>query len=70
MTDIMWCPNCKTNREVKPKINWIITILLFILGIIFGIIYVAYCYIEKKRCAVCGTSVSQMQPMKFDNIQN
>ncbi len=62
MGDLMYCPQCGTNRLVEPKINWIIAIILLILGVIFGVIYILYCYLEKKQCPVCGTNAKLMEP--------
>ncbi len=46
-------------------INWIIFIILLILGVILGLIYLLYCYLAKQKCPVCGTSADMMQPPKI-----
>lgn len=48
------------------KVNWIIFIILLILGIIFGIIYLVYCYLKKQQCVVCGTNERLLEPPKSD----
>jgi hypothetical protein len=67
MTDILWCPNCNANREVKMNINWIIFIILLLLLFIGAVIYLLYCYMKKKQCPVCGISAEQMSPMRANN---
>ena len=46
-------------------INWIIFIILLILGVILGLIYLLYCYLAKQKCPVCDTSADMMQPPKI-----
>ena len=36
---IRYCTNCQKNVVAKTKINWLIFIILLILGIILGIVY-------------------------------
>lgn len=62
MAELRYCPNCKENRFVQMKINWIIFIILLILGIILGIIYLLYCYLSKQECPVCGMPANLMEP--------
>jgi len=58
--NIMWCPRCNCNRNVD-RINWVIFIILLILGVIFGLIYLVYCLFAKEgKCAVCGLEEHQM----------
>jgi len=53
------------------KVNWIIFIILLILGVIFGVIYLVYCHLKKQQCVVCGTNDSLMDPPKTDvELQN
>ena len=49
------------------KINWIIFIILLILGIVLGVIYLLYCYLKKQKCAVCGTDANLMEPPHMNN---
>ena len=65
MYDVMWCPNCQTNRVVKMRINWMIFIVLSIFTfLVLGFIYFAYCYVEKQQCPVCEMSTDFMEPRK------
>ncbi|MBQ8373427.1 MAG: hypothetical protein IJX35_03840 [Candidatus Methanomethylophilaceae archaeon] len=45
-----------------------ILIILLILGILLGLIYIVYCYLQKQQCAICGTPAEMMQPPRMENI--
>ena len=55
-------------RYLKMKISIPILIVLLILGILLGLIYIVYCYLQKQQCAVCGPPAEMMQPPKMGNI--
>lgn len=69
--DLRYCPECKENRYIKPKISWVCFIILLIWGVIgaiLGLVYLLYVYaIKEKRCPVCGTKESLMQPPRLEN---
>lgn len=65
MGEMMYCPQCHENRMTTMDINWIICIILLLLGVVLGIVYLLYCYIEKRRCPVCGTSSKLMEPPRY-----
>lgn len=65
MGELRYCPQCKENRYLTMDINWIIFIILLILGVILGLIYLLYCYLAKQKCPVCDTSADMMQPPKI-----
>ena len=67
MSEYKWCPHCKTNREAKMDINWIIFVILLIIGVILGLIYLLYCHYKKRSCAVCKTPAALMEMPKSDN---
>lgn len=69
MGDLMYCPTCGQNRITTVKINWIIAVILLLLGILFGVIYIAYCFMEKAQCPVCETSAKLMEPPHHDKMQ-
>ena len=49
-----YCDHCKKNVEGKVDISIPILVILLILGVVLGIIYLAYCYMSKaKVCPVC-----------------
>lgn len=50
------------------KISIPIFIILLLLGIIFGLIYVLYCYMQKQECAVCGLAADMMQPPRLSKM--
>ena len=57
---IMWCPRCNCNQSVK-RINWVIFIVLLILGVLLGLVYLVYCLFAKEgECEVCGLKEQQM----------
>jgi len=64
---LRYCPQCQQNRYCDMKINWIIFIILLILGIVLGVIYLLYCYLKKQKCAVCGTDANLMEPPHMNN---
>lgn len=43
--------------------------VLLLLGILFGVIYIAYCFMEKAQCPVCETSAKLMEPPHHDKMQ-
>lgn len=61
----MYCPQSHENRMTTMDINWIICIILLLLGIILEVVYLLYCYIEKRRCPICGTSSKVMEPPRY-----
>lgn len=50
------------------KISIPTLIILLILGILLGLIYIVYCYLQKQQCAVCGTPAEMKQPPRMGNI--
>ncbi len=68
MGELRYCPQCEENRYVKMKISIPIFIILLLLGIIFGLIYVLYCYMQKQECAVCGLAADMMQPPRLSKM--
>lgn len=62
----MYCPNCRVNRVTEVKMNWIILIILLICGVLPGLIYFAYCLMEKQGCPVCGTNKKLMEAPRSD----
>ena len=66
--ELRYCPECKENRYIKPKISWVCFIILLICGILLGLVYLLYVYaIKEKRCPVCGTKESLTQPPRPEN---
>ncbi len=70
MGDLMYCPTCGTNRMTELKINWIIAVLLLLLGIVLGVIYIVYCAVEKQQCPVCGTNRKLMEPPRHEKMSD
>ena len=48
---LKWCPSCKRNVDTEHSWNIAILIILFILGVIPGLIYMALTW--KGRCPIC-----------------
>lgn len=69
MGDLMYCPTCGCNRMTEVKINWIIAIILLLLGVILGVVYIVYCFVEKQQCPVCGTNEKLMQPPRNEKAE-
>lgn len=67
---IRYCTNCQKNVVAKTKINWLIFIILLILGIVLGIVYLAYCFVSSthKKCPECGAMGVALQPPKTDKV--
>lgn len=69
MGELRYCPECQQNRYLTMDINWIIFIILLILGVILGLIYLLYCYMVKQKCPVCGTKADLMEPPRMERMQ-
>lgn len=65
MSEIGYCPQCHKNQLGSLNINWIIFIILFILGIILGLIYLVYCFTKPRKCPTCK---SLLQPPLPENM--
>ncbi len=64
MGDLRYCPQCGKNQYTKADINWIIFIVLLILGVILGLVYLVYCTVAKSpKCEVCGNTI--LEPPKM-----
>ena len=67
-SNIRYCPMCQKNVSTDTQINWIIFILLLILGVILGVIYLIYCLCSSshRKCGICGCTT--LQPPKPEKI--
>lgn len=60
MVTIKYCPLCERKVEPVKKVNWIVFIILLLIGVVPGIIYFVYYLLKPKtRCPVCGTKKLQ-----------
>jgi len=59
---IKYCLLCQRNIEPVKKVNWIVFIILLLIGIVPGLIYFAYYLLKpKNRCPICGAK--NLQPV-------
>ncbi len=70
MGELRYCPQCGDNRYLTMDINWIIFVILLILGVVLGLIYLLYCYLAKQKCGVCGMKADLMEPPRTRFDQN
>lgn len=68
MSDIRYCPRCRRNVDISPwdGASIVILVVLLLFGIILGIIYLLYKLMKTKRCPVCGTLETDLEPPRFD----
>ncbi len=67
---IRYCTNCQKNVVAKTKINWLIFIILLLLGIVLGIVYLAYCFVSEshKKCPECGATGVALNPPRSEKV--
>lgn len=52
---------------MKMDINWVIFVILLILGGVLGLIYLLYCHLKKRVCPICDTPETAMEQMRTNN---
>lgn len=54
----MYCNLCMRNVMPTKKVNWILFIILLVIGILPGILYAFYYLIKPKTlCPICGNDL-------------
>lgn len=68
-TETLFCPTCQKNVIASLRINWLIFIILLILGIVLGIIYLVYCFMSSshRKCSICGCKT--LMPPQAEKIK-
>lgn len=68
MSDQGYCPECRKNVNGTTDINWVIFIILLLLGILLGLIYLVYCLTKPKICPFCKNT---LDPFRSEsNVSN